>query len=145
MTARTQTGPLEPLEDPDEDLRLGEPEVGQLLGKARVHVVDELEPEQGLQEATEEDGLLMGMDEGVPILEEKPHRPQHDEAIEKELGQRRSDFHLSHEWNAGNADDPAAGDDDVLALTVREQVHLHTVLRHDHRAVVDAERTAGVR
>ena len=142
---RPQATVLQPLERADEQLRLGEAKVLELLRQARVHVVDQPETEDRLEEPAPEHGFLMGVDHRIPMPGEHPDGPQHHEHIEEQLLPRGADRHRLEPANPRDAHDPHAGDVHVLAGEVGQQVDRHALLGHHQRAVIDAERRAARR
>jgi hypothetical protein len=58
---------------------------------ARVHVVDQPEAEQRLQEAAPEHRLLVRMHDGVSMLDEQPDRPKEHQHVEHDLLAGRAD------------------------------------------------------
>jgi hypothetical protein len=86
---------LQFFEKADEEFGGGEFKIGKLLGKARVHVVDEFEPEERLERQAEEDRLFMGVDKVVAVAEQQPDGFEKKKNVQEKLEGRRADLDFS--------------------------------------------------
>ena len=74
---------LKPMKQFDEPLRRREAEVHNLLRQARMHVVDEREPKNRLEEPAPEYGFLVRVDECVPVSHQQSNGPHHHKDVQK--------------------------------------------------------------
>ena len=78
-----------------------------------MHVVDQLESEEGFEIVAEEDTLLVRVNEVVAPASHQHERPNDDERVQEELQRRGADLDLSEKRKVRDANDADAGDLDV--------------------------------
>jgi hypothetical protein len=131
--------PLEALEDRKTPAPERVPEVRELLGQARVHVVQVRHPETPRDPGTEEPGLLVGMHDVVAPATRRPQRGDQQQPVEQQLHDRWADADATHERQAGRADDPQVRQLDIRPDRIRDQVHLMPQINEGLDAVEFAE------
>jgi hypothetical protein len=114
-------------------------EVLELLRKARVHVVDQAETEDRLQQTTPEYRLLVGMDDLIPVLDQQSYGPDCHEQVQDHFRPGRPHPNRLQPAQARDAEDAHARDIDVLTRTISEDIDLRALFRHHHGPVIDAE------
>jgi hypothetical protein len=76
---------LELLENVVNDLRIGVIEICELLRQTRMHVVDEFEAKNRLQETANEYSFLVRVNHVVAMPNEQTNRPRCDEDVKEEF------------------------------------------------------------
>ncbi len=123
----------------------GEPEVRQLLGEARVHVVQVRDAEPSRQPDAEQPGLLVRMDRIVLPPPRLPERGHDQVAVEQDLGPGRPDGHARQPRRTAGPDDAQIRQRHVRTKRVRDEVHKMPQLYQRLDPVVLAEgRAAGL-
>src|SRR4030042_5609328 len=98
-----QYPPLETREKTEENPGIAETEIFQLLGKARMHIVNMGDPHYARKENTPETGFLMRMNQIIPFFKKLNKRPEKQKEIERDLCRGRTDFHPAHTGDSGDS------------------------------------------
>jgi hypothetical protein len=121
----------------------------ELLGQARLHVVDDRDAEPPPEQHRGERRLLDGVDAGVAVVRiEALDQPRHQRHVEDHLGEREADRHLPYPKGIGSAEVADARDVERLADRVGQQVdvigelgeRLQELAHRDRRSTVFVER-----
>jgi hypothetical protein len=114
--------PLEPAEDSYNRREIAKIKVRELLGQARMHVIEVTDPENARQERSETSRLLVRVDEIVTLLSEQGYDLDEYQEIEKQLRPRGADLDLLQAGQLSHAMDGQSRKIDILSERIGHKI-----------------------
>jgi hypothetical protein len=134
--------PLERAERADQEPRPAEHEVRQLLGQARVHVVQMRHAQQPGEQQTNRPALFVRMHVVEAPLEADVKGLESQQQVQRHLGKRWSDSHAPHKWRPPAPVHLQAAQRHVPPEGIRHEIHRVAEVGQRPDPMVFAERRA---
>ena len=132
--------PLHPAERRAQEPRAAEREVRQLLGQARVHVVEVRHADHPRQDDTDKTTFFVRVDEVVAVREHTTHCGERQHDVERDLRHGRTDSDVGHKWRAEASEDTQSRQRHVAAEWIGDEVNRMAEIQKRTDPVVLAER-----